>query len=144
MVDRSPTIELVIGYAPNAQSNYIKSVGAKFVPVKACIDTDCDEIHVNRDLLIDCGCPVVGSSHVLGAFASQASKRHLAQLIYPDLGLEGEVEVLSHDWGDRPKVYQAILGTRFLELGQLVLDPHGESYFTFHVHDTIMPDQSSE
>jgi predicted aspartyl protease len=144
MVERSPTIEIVIGYAPNAQSNFVKAADARFCKVRALIDTGADEIHVDRQLLLQCGCPVVGTSNVTTPDVSQANKRYRAQLVHPELGLEGEVEVISHDWGDLPRVYKAILGTRFLELGRLVIEPHGESYFKFHAHSTTVPDQSAE
>jgi len=40
---------------------------------------------------------------------------------------------------DGTRAYGAVFGTRFLELGRLVIEPKGESHFAFHQNSITLP-----
>jgi hypothetical protein len=132
LIECSPTIDVMIGYDPLGDRKDAGQPPGIFVPVRALIDSGADEIIVDKEILQQCGCPRVGSIMVKSPHGIQEHEKFRAQMFFADSGFKSEVEVISHDLRDGMRVYDAIFGTRFLEFGILVLNPSGESYFSFN------------
>jgi predicted aspartyl protease len=134
--EKSPVIDVVIGFVKeNSQTK------PKLRNTRALIDTGADDIFVDERLLIDCGCPRLDrGSDVRTVHGTVAHHRYLATMLFPDHDLRQEVEVISTAYEPGVRAYEAVFGTRFLELGVLVIDPQGESHFTFHQRSTTSPD----
>jgi predicted aspartyl protease len=138
---KSPTVEVVIGFDPDLNMDDRhppKGKFRKFVRARALVDTGADEIFLDEKLVSRTGCPVIEgpAMTVKSPHGEKIHDRHRAQIIFPYVGLKAEVEVFSAEIQDGTRAYDAIFGTSFLELGCLVVDPRGDSHFTFHSNST--------
>ncbi len=125
--EKSPVINVTIGHVDETKH--------RLRNLRALIDTGADDIFVDEALLIDCGCPILPtSSAVRTTHATKMHPMYRATMLFPDHDLLQQVDVISNDYPRGTRAYEAIFGTRFLELGTLVLNPQGESHFTFHEH----------
>ncbi|WP_315782454.1 aspartyl protease family protein [Bradyrhizobium sp. SZCCHNPS1003] len=121
--EKSPVVEVQIGYVSQA--------GPKLKTVRALIDTGADDIFVDESVLIECGCPVASDrTSVRSAHGTKDHAVYEAFINFPAAQLGLRTQVISSDYAPGERSYQAVFGTRFLELGVLVIDPNGESYFT--------------
>jgi predicted aspartyl protease len=137
---KSPTVEVVIGFDPNADMNDQKQPTGKFIKVTALIDTGADDIFVDEVLLSRCDCPKVSkTAHVKTVHLTTGHEVFLAHFFFPASGLKTEMEVIASKIQDGTRAYAAVFGTRFLELGRLVIDPKGKSHFVFHQSSTTLP-----
>jgi hypothetical protein len=134
--EKSPVIDVVIGFVSEPPQEKPKLWNAR-----ALIDTGTDDIFVDERLLIDCGCPRLDQgSSVRTVHGTLAHDRYQATILLPDHDLLQQVEVIAAKFEPGVRAYTAVFGTRFLELGVLVIDPQGESHFTFHKDSTTHPD----
>jgi hypothetical protein len=133
LASKSPVTEVVIGWGELGRPN------RRMFTARALVDSGADEIYVDRRLLADANCPEVPgkSAQIATAHGLRTHKVHRAVILYPGLNAEGALEVVATEIDAATKAYQAVFGTKFLELGRLTLDPRGESYFEFHAESTV-------
>lgn len=126
--EKSPVIDVVIGHIAPDGSNRLRNL-------KALIDSGADDIFVDEALLKDCGCPLLEStSDVRTLHGTKSSRMYRVSMLFPEQDVLNELDVIATDYPRGVRAYEAVFGTRFLELGVLVLDPQGESHFTIHEH----------
>ena len=102
---------------------------------------------MDKDLLAQTECPLLSyTSSVKRGDEIAIYAMHRAHIYFPNLGLKSEivatalpVQPRSLPMQLRKRAFPVILGTSFLELGRLVIDPCGESHFTFHESATTRP-----
>lgn len=142
LVDKSPTIEVVLGFDPgHDMSADGKPPRGKFIKTRALIDTGADDIFVDEKLLQMTMCPVIPGTITIvkTAYNTVGRPRHTVQMTFPGHQLMAQVEATPAPLDDGTRAYCAIFGTRFLEKGTLVLNPMGESYFDFAPENTTAP-----
>ena len=84
---KSPTVEVVIGFDPNADMDDQKRPKGKFIEVTALIDTGADEIFVDEVLLSRCDCPKVSkTAHVKSAHLTKGHEVFLFTFSPPRWG----------------------------------------------------------
>jgi predicted aspartyl protease len=120
--EKSPVIEVVIGWQTS------------FKKVRALVDTGADDIFVDEGLLELTGCQRLKQRmRVRTQHGEMDHAIFRATLIFPaETDLRCDLDVVAAKIGDGNKAYSAILGTSFLEMGRLVIEPEAKSCFTFH------------
>ncbi|MGO7133421.1 retroviral-like aspartic protease family protein [Rhizobium leguminosarum] len=131
---KSPVIEILIGYDPNGNLDDNNPLNpAYFRPVRVLIDTGADDLVIDRDLIAGINAPrLVDTGSISTIHGVSEFAKHEVHMMIPELGFKSSMDVVALPIDNRIRAYQGIFGLRFLEKGRLIIDPMGESSFTFH------------
>ncbi|MDW9670260.1 hypothetical protein GOB27_27285 [Sinorhizobium meliloti] len=130
---KSPIIEIGLGFDPQCLSTGYRSAQSKIYRVRALLDTGADEIHVDTSLLDKWGAPkLLTQATIKSVHGIDTVLKRQVHLFVSEASICAEVDVVPTQLSDGTRAYDAIFGMRFLEMGRLVLDVSGSSYFVFH------------
>jgi hypothetical protein len=129
---KSPVVDVAVGWSERGQSD------RKLFKVRALVDSGADEIYIDHSILTQAKCPEIAgqTAQVKSQHGLKTHKLHQAVILFPGLNAEGQMMVVAAEFDPATYAYQAVFGTKFLELGELVLNPRGESHFTIHSQST--------
>jgi hypothetical protein len=81
--EKSPTIEVVIGFIPEPIEGDPIATAPKLFTVRALVDTGADDIFVDERLLAQCGCPKIGTTDVRSTHRTTGHDIHKAHILFP-------------------------------------------------------------
>jgi hypothetical protein len=125
---KSPVIRVVVSHP----------AGKPSLEINALIDSGADDIYLDARIIAQLGCRPSGQSVLTKAGGRLSSSPYCdVRFDFPQVPSYFDGRAVMQLVDDGTTAYAAIFGTIFLEMGQLVLNPKGESHFTFHADEMV-------